>query len=165
MKINNCVIIPITELSDIDKVMILDWRNHDNIRKWMYNSSFISKVSHFKFIENLKTDRNNEYFLVEQNSIKIGVIYFNKIDFINKSAYFGLYVNPLEKSRGKGSKLIELSIKYAFEKLELRMLKLEVFNTNEIAINLYHKFNFNVITKKKVNNNTIIRMELKNENR
>jgi len=160
MKINDCEILSITKLSLDEKIMILEWRNHENIRKWMYNSEIISETSHLKFIENLKTDTKNEYFLVKKENIEIGVIYFNNIDIINKCTYFGLYANPFIKLTGVGRILEEICISYVFEVLKFYKLKLEVFSKNERALNLYKKYQFKEISIKEINNNKIVCMEL-----
>ena len=95
----------------------------------------------------------------------MGVIYFNKIDYENKSCHFGLYANPFEKTAGIGSILEEVCIKYAFEFLKLTRLKLEVFEDNAKAKNLYRKYKFQEVGEKIMNDKKIICMELENENR
>jgi len=162
MKINDYEILPITEVSLDKKIMILEWRNHDNIRKWMYGSEIISEASHLQFIDKLKNDTKNEYFLVQKDNVDIGVIYFNKIDFIDKSTYFGLYANPFIKLAGVGKILEEICINYVFEVLKFHKLKLEVLSNNERALNLYKKYNFKEFAKKVINDKDVICMELEN---
>ncbi|MBT5491830.1 UDP-4-amino-4,6-dideoxy-N-acetyl-beta-L-altrosamine N-acetyltransferase, partial [bacterium] len=140
MKIKDYTITAISEISDADKLLVLEWRNNENIRKWMYDSTLISQDTHLKFIENLKYDENNKYFLVQENKINIGVIYFNKIDYKQKECYFGLYANPFINIAGVGSILEEVCIKYIFDILKLDKLKLEVLEENIRAINLYKKY-------------------------
>ena len=141
-----------------EKKMILEWRNHPNIRKWMYNQKEISLDSHLNFIELLKNLKDKIYFLVKMDEKYIGVIYFNNIDYKDKSIYFGLYSNP--KITGIGKILLKIIIDYAFNILNMNTLKLEVFETNKKALNLYKKFNFKDIEKKIINNKKIILMEL-----
>jgi UDP-4-amino-4,6-dideoxy-N-acetyl-beta-L-altrosamine N-acetyltransferase len=163
MKINDYDIIPVYKLSLEKKIMILEWRNHESIRKWMYDSEIISEVLHLKFIENLKNNTKNKYFLVQKNNTEIGVIYFNKIDVINKSTYFGLYANI--NLSGVGSALLEIICNYAFEQLKISSLNAEVFKKNKKAIYLYNKFKFREVGKRIVSDKEVICMELKYENR
>jgi UDP-4-amino-4,6-dideoxy-N-acetyl-beta-L-altrosamine N-acetyltransferase len=165
MKINDYDIIPVYKLSLEKKIMILEWRNHESIRKWMYDSEIISEVLHLKFIENLKNNTKNKYFLVQKNNTEIGVIYFNKIDVINKSTYFGLYSNVNCKIAGIGRILEKKSIDFIFDTLKLNTLKLEVFSDNIKVINLHKKFKFREVGKRIVNKKEVICMELKYENR
>ena len=153
------------ELSNNEKLMVLSWRNDKSIRKWMYDSQIISENNHLNFIDNLINDKNNIYFLVCKNDQNIGVIYFNEINYENKTCYFGLYANPFEKIAGVGRILEEICIKYTFEVLKLIKLKLEVFEENEKARALYKKYKFQEVGKKTVNDKKVICMELKNEDR
>ena len=148
-----------------EKKMILDWRNHPNIKKWMYNQKEISLDSHLNFIESLKSFKDKIYFLVKMNKEYIGVIDFTKIDYKNKLTYFGLYSNPYSKTTGIGTILLKTIINYAFNVLNMNILKLEVFETNKKALNLYKKFKFKKTGEKIVNNKKVILMELRNENR
>ena len=45
-----------------EKEMILKWRNHPEIRKWMYNQDNITLENHLKFIEELKIKDDQLYF-------------------------------------------------------------------------------------------------------
>lgn len=154
-----------TDLNEDKQLMVLRWRNNDNIRKWMYDSQIISIENHFKFIKNLKNSKKNRYFLVDKDNEDIGVIYFNEIDHDLKSATCGLYADPDLKASGIGTILEDLCIKYAFDILKLTTLKLEVFSDNIRAISLYKKFDFKEVSTKIVNTQKVICMELRNENR
>jgi len=148
-----------------EKKMILEWRNHPNIRKWMYNQEEIELDSHLQFIDSLKYCQDKLYFLVKMDKQYIGVIDFTNIDYHNKSTYFGLYSNPNLKIAGIGTILLKTILNYAFNTLNMNTLKLEVFEINKKALNLYKKFNFKKTGEKIVNNKKMILMELKNENR
>lgn len=151
------------ELTQRDRLVILNWRNDSRIRKWMYTSEKIPLESHLEFIDKLNYIKTKKYFLVLVDKEKIGVIYFNDIDLEKLSAEFGLYSNP--DLNGKGRLLMRAICKYAFEELNLNKLYGEVFANNERAIRLYMSCNFNKIGRKIVNNKEIICMELKSENR
>jgi UDP-4-amino-4,6-dideoxy-N-acetyl-beta-L-altrosamine N-acetyltransferase len=148
------------DLTDDEKLMVLSWRNDANIRKWMYSSEIISKENHFDFVDSLKNRKTDQYFLVQDNEEDIGVIYFNKINYINSSCYFGFYGKPRSIIRGLGRILEEVSINYAFNDLKINKLKLEVFNDNMLVRNLHKKYNFKEVDKKNVNEKQVICMEL-----
>ncbi len=165
MKENNIRLIDFVDLSDKQKNIILDMRNHSEVRRWMYNSNLISNKEHLKFIDTLNGKKSKKYFLVTKDKKNIGVIYFTNINMDIKESEFGLYANFFEKIPGAGIMLIEGCLEYAFNNHKLKTLKLEVFNDNEKAISLYNKFNFKQTCKKIVNDHEIICMELNNENR
>ncbi|NOQ32559.1 MAG: UDP-2,4-diacetamido-2,4,6-trideoxy-beta-L-altropyranose hydrolase [Helicobacteraceae bacterium] len=149
---------------DLDeKKMVLGWRNHQNICKWMFNQETISLDDHLSYIESLEDREDRSYFLVKKSSQAIGVIDFTNIDHKNKKTEFGVYTNPILK--GVGDILMESIIDYAFNSLKVKTLISEVFENNIPAINLYKRYNFKDVEIKQVNNTNVIYMELENENR
>lgn len=128
-------------LTGNEMIMVLEWRNHVSVRKEMYQDHIISIEEHSKFIEKLKYDDKNYYWILKnKNGDCMGTIYLNKLDFRNKNAYFGIYSNPSIK--GVGCLLIECLKKLAFDIVNLHTLKLEVIAINERAINFYKKSGF-----------------------
>jgi len=148
-------------LSLKEKKMILEWRNHKNIKRWMYNNVNIALDNHIFFIDSLTYTQDKLYFLVEKEGSFIGVINFTNIDLKNKITDFGLYSNPYLK--GYGAYLLENICIYAFKILKIKILKAEVFIDNTKAIKLYKKFNFIETSRKVIFNNEILCMELKIE--
>lgn len=159
---NNLQLINFVELSLDDKKMILEWRNHPDIKKWMYNQEDIKLDDHLSFIESLKQRDDKLYFLVKQNNENIGVIDFIQI-IKNESVHMGLYANP--SVFGKGKILINEIINYSFNILKVKKIISEVFVENKKAYNVYVKFNFHEISRKVESYKEVICMELKNEDR
>jgi UDP-4-amino-4,6-dideoxy-N-acetyl-beta-L-altrosamine N-acetyltransferase len=152
-----------TYLSETEKNNILLWRNHPNIKRWMYTSYNITKEEHFNFIKTLEKDESKQYFMVQYNTEAIGVIYFTDIDYNKKVAEFGIYANPDKK--GYGKYLMTSITDYAFDVMKLNRIYAEVFANNNKAIKLYRKFSFIQVGKKRYKEQEILIMELKNENR
>ncbi|MDD5157856.1 UDP-4-amino-4,6-dideoxy-N-acetyl-beta-L-altrosamine N-acetyltransferase [Sulfurimonas sp.] len=146
-----------------EQKMVLVWRNHESVKKWMHDSQNITTKNHLKFIASLKMSKTKEYMVVKKNTDYIGVVDFTDINFAKKSADIGLYANPIDKIKGAGSMLLEVGLKYAFEVLKLKTLNLEVFIDNERAIGLYRKFNFKDSGKKVADGKSIICMKFRNE--
>ncbi len=121
---------------------IRNWRNHPNVRKWMYSQHEISKEEHRKFVESLKKSTQSVYWMIRMADKHVGVLYLNRVNFEQRHAYFGIYANPFNKIPGAGSVLCKLAIKLVFKILSFHTLKLEVMEDNEKAINLYKKFGF-----------------------
>ncbi len=150
------------DLNIEDKEKVLQWRNHPEVRKWMYCDSPIELNEHFHFIDTLKEREDQIYFLVKAKGKPIGVIDFTKIDNNEKSARFGIYADP--SLRGKGRILMRTLTTYAFSRLKLRKLIAEVFCDNKKAIELYRRFGFQKIKDIKKNGRLLTIMELKYEN-
>ena len=123
--------------------MVLRWRNHEAIRKWMYSDTIISMQEHTDFLSNLLEDNKNFYWVVEnEEGISLGTISLNKTDFKHKHAYLGIYSNPYNEIKNKGHLLIQCIENLAFKIAGLHTLKLEVIDTNQKAINFYKKSGF-----------------------
>jgi UDP-4-amino-4,6-dideoxy-N-acetyl-beta-L-altrosamine N-acetyltransferase len=135
-----------------EKKEVLKWRNHLEIRKWMFDKNEISLKNHLAFIEKLRNDKTKIYFKVDD----LGVINY-KIK--NNIAEIGLHKNPYKQK--VGNILMQKLIDYGFNKLKVKKLILYVYEDNLKAINLYKKYGFKEIDKK----DNLIKMELENENR
>jgi len=153
-------LIDFVDLTLDEKLMVLDWRNSTNVREWMYSQNEISVETHINFIGNLFFSLDSQYAVVKQDSNYLGVVDFTKIDNSKKQCFFGLYTNPYNKTIGLGKTLVRMSIKYAFNLLGLKKIKLEVFDNNNRAKNLYKKFNFKEVCTKRVAKQDVACMEL-----
>jgi UDP-4-amino-4,6-dideoxy-N-acetyl-beta-L-altrosamine N-acetyltransferase len=157
-------LIDFVDLNIIEKKNILKLRNSNDIKKWMYNQNNISLDNHLAFIKSLELNPFQQNIMVKKGAKFIGVVNFI-FDYKKNEVLFGLYTNIYEKITGLGRILEEVCIKYSFDIMKIKKLKLEVFSNNQKAISLYKKFNFQEVSKKEINNKKVICMELKNENR
>jgi UDP-4-amino-4,6-dideoxy-N-acetyl-beta-L-altrosamine N-acetyltransferase len=144
-------------LSLEEKEMVLNWRNDDDVRKWMFTQAIIPLSDHLNYIDSLPSRKDRAYFLVKNENEAIGVIDFTNITA--QSADIGLYAKPMLK--GMGKVLMHEIIAYGFYVLKVETLISEVLKENESAIRLYKKFDFKETDRRE----NIIVMELKNENR
>jgi UDP-4-amino-4,6-dideoxy-N-acetyl-beta-L-altrosamine N-acetyltransferase len=143
ISLDDFVLVSFLNLTSEEKKMVRIWRNHDKVRKWMYQDHEISSEEHAKFIERLKGDDKNFYWILKSNQGEyVGTISLNRVDFRNNNAYLGLYSNPYYDRPGAGVLLIAALKKLAFDLASLHTLKLEVLETNHLAINFYKKSGF-----------------------
>lgn len=145
-------IINFLDLTYEEVELVLSWRNNPHIAKWMHNKKTISMEEHLNFVKSLENNPKKDYFLVKNDNTYLGVIDLNK-------NYLGIYSNPKETK--VGDILLSELIKFAFNVKKLEYLVAEVYTNNRSAIKLYKRFNFKFMFE----NNQIITMELKNENR
>ena len=158
----NIELLNFIDLNIEEKEMILKWRNHPEIRKWMYNQDEIKLEEHLNFIESLKSRKDKLYFLVKKEEEFIGVIDFTQL-VEKKSVHMGIYSNP--NLKGNGKILLNKIIDYSFNNLKVERIFSEGLMENEKAYILYKSFNFKDIFEKTINNKKVICMELENENR
>jgi len=151
------------DLSLDEKKMVLKWRNHPSIQKWMFTQEPISLEDHLNYIDSLESREDRTYFLVKKGYKNIGVIDFTNINLKEKIAELGIYTNP--DLKGVGILLMTSIIDYAFNTLKVNTLISEVFEDNEPALRLYKKCGFREISIKNNNNKNVVYMELENEHR
>jgi UDP-4-amino-4,6-dideoxy-N-acetyl-beta-L-altrosamine N-acetyltransferase len=140
------------DLSLKEKKDVLEWRNHYDIRKYMYNKEIISLENHLQFIESLKKNKNKIY-------LKIGDLGVVNFQIKNKIVEIGIHKNPNKQK--VGTQLMKIAIDYAFDVLKAEKITLFVYENNKKAIHLYKKFDFKIVDKK----DNLLKMELLNENR
>lgn len=148
------------ELSKGTLRSILHMRNHSDVRMQMHNNSPISEDEHFNFVDSLKTDKSKKYFAVSSSNKIVGVIYFTDINLSESTTTFGIYANLIDKIPRSGSILMEAAITYFNNYIPCNALTLEVYESNERAVNLYLKYGF--IEKRifKKDSKSVVFMEL-----
>ncbi|MFS2813024.1 GNAT family N-acetyltransferase [Bacteroides uniformis] len=70
---------------------ILEWRNHEEVRRWMYNSDIISYESHIKYIDSLRTRGDAYYWLVSYQGEPVGAVYLTNVCCEADTAELGMY--------------------------------------------------------------------------
>lgn len=142
-RLKNSIAINFVNLNKEEKEMVRRWRNNKNIRRWMYDGHIISLKEHSRFIESLKNDNKNSYWLIKNGrGESVGTVSLNRINFKNRNAYLGIYVNPEISQSGTGRLLIALLKKIAFGIFKLHTLKLEVIADNKRAVDFYSREGF-----------------------
>lgn len=120
------------QLTDLEKLMILDWRNHFNNRKWMFNQSLIKLDDHLRFIESLENVSDRMYWLVQKDGEPIGGLNLIHIQN-NEIAEIGYFLDPNKQGGGLGLDFVFKSIKFAFEVLGIKLLQGNVMDKNKAA--------------------------------
>ncbi len=151
------------DLTAEERIMVLEWRNHESVRSHMYTNEIITLEDHEAFIKSLSYRHDKIYFVVIKNGSPIGVI--DLVDITGRTASLGLYANPYSDRKGIGRIILRALIRYAYDTLQLTTVRLECFEENEKAKNLYQKFDFIETTRILKNNRPIICMELHREHR
>lgn len=144
-------------LSDLEKKEVLQWRNHPEVAKNLYNQKEISLAEHFAFIESLRQNPKKQYFLLRFCGVGLGSINLSKKN--SEEVEFGFFGNPNLNLSGIGRVLEQVSLVFAFDVLGVRQLTLEVFASNKQVINLHKKFGFQIQGEKLVNGKEVLIMD------
>ncbi|MFC2061387.1 UDP-4-amino-4,6-dideoxy-N-acetyl-beta-L-altrosamine N-acetyltransferase [Elusimicrobiota bacterium] len=140
---NQLIFTDILEVGKDLQCQVRDWRNKEEIRKYMINSSIISEEDHSHFLEKLKTDDNAKFWVVFHGNKPIGSVYLKDIDYKEMSSSWGFYIGEDEYlGKGLGKKILFKLLKKVFNDMDFKIIFTEVLAANKIALNLYKKFMF-----------------------
>lgn len=154
----NIILKNFINLNHKEKEKIRLYRNHPEIKKYLYQKHYITKYEHKNFIKKLKQNTLKNYYCVIYNKQILGSINFEIIS--DNTIEFGFYANPFSKISGLGRILEHIGIYYVFKIKNHQFLQLQVFDNNTFVVNLHKIFKFNTINKFKFQNETILKMQL-----
>ncbi len=135
----------ILECDDKLKQDVRDWRNGDDVRKYMYTDRIIEKEEHQKWLRSLEGNAKNEFYIVYFDALPIGAVSLNNINQEFKSAEWAFYIfDESAKKKGLGSAIEMLLLDYVFIEKEFEKLNCEVIAFNEAVVKMHQKFGFEI---------------------
>lgn len=137
---NGIEAINFVDLQEEDIYRVLEFRNHPDVSKWMYNASILSLQSHLDFLESLKNTPSSCYWLFKREEEYLGVGSITRINIAHKHAYLGIYKNPYKTK--VGDCILQFLEDIAFNSFGLHSLILEVMESNKRAITCYKRNGF-----------------------
>lgn len=121
---------------------VRNWRNQENVKKFMYTDHSITQEEHNNWINSLKSNNKTKVFIVFINSQAEGIASINAINTTHKNAEWAFYLHDEDKRGGTGV-LIEYTIlNYVFDEMKIEKLNCEVLEINQAVIKLHQKFGF-----------------------
>jgi len=129
-----------TDENTIEQVR--QWRNSENINKYMLSDKHISKDEHQQWVVKLKKE-NSKAWLIIYNKQFAGLAYLSNIDYDNKTTEWGFYIaDESVRGKGVGSAALYKLMEYVFEGMKFNKMSTMVLENNIIAVRLYEKFGF-----------------------
>lgn len=123
-----------------DLPMVLAWRNHIDVRQYMYNQHEISLAEHLKWFEKASLDPSKYCLVFEYSGEPTGFVSLS----LRETCVFadwGFYVAPLTK-KGIGKLLGVSALNYAFNDLGLHKVYGQAIAYNERSIAFHLKLGF-----------------------
>ncbi len=136
---SQCILRPV-ERKDLEK--LLEWRNADRIRAFMYTDHIISPEEHAAWFERLGTNDTAYALLFTVNGRPLGVVNVTSIDRRNGTCHWGFYIGEADAPRGSGTALGYLGLYYIFDTLGIRKVIGEAFAFNEASIAFHRRLGF-----------------------
>lgn len=124
-----------------DLEQIRQWRMLPEITKYMYTDPIITPEQQVKWYEKNKADPSVKYWIINVDSINIGLLCLTNIDYQNNHCSWGYYIAD-DRFKGKGlAKIIEINVyEYVFYSLKMNKLWCEVLEFNSKVVSLHQKF-------------------------
>lgn len=133
-------------LSEDEKIEILEWRNHELVRSMMITKDIISIENHSIFLQKLAYSNDKEYWIASYNNQKIGVI--DLYDITDLQAFWGYYLNPKYIGSGYGILLEYIVLEIAFSIFKLAELQCESLSNNKSVIKTHQAFGYSTTEEK-----------------
>lgn len=130
----------VRKMVEEDLATVLKWRNHIDVRRFMYTQHKITTDEHRSWFEQILNDETRFPLIFEVDNISIGFINFNQHGSI-PVADWGFYLAP-NTPKGMGRQLGLCALDYAFNKLKLHKVCGEALSFNERSIQLHLTLGF-----------------------
>ena len=113
------------------------WMNDPNIVRTLKSRYPIAFQGEIEWIERAMLSSSTErHFAIERRDDRshIGNASIHDIDWVSRTGWFGLFIGePAAWNRGFGTDAIRTLVRFAFEEMNLRKLRIHVFDYNEKA--------------------------------
>ena len=137
--LESCHIRPMTEA---DLHVVLTWRNHPNVRRYMFTQHEIGLDEHGQWFSKAKLDSSRRLLIVEEERQGIGYVQFNSVAKCGV-ADWGFYIRP-EAPKGTGIKLAITALNYAFCDLMLHKVCGQAIEYNKASVAFHQRLGFSL---------------------
>ena len=130
----------IRKVTDEDLQMVLAWRNHADVRRYMFTQHEIGLDEHRKWFAKANQDPSRSLLIVEEDKQAIGYVQFSKVEN-GGVADWGFYVRP-DAPKGTGRKLGVMALNHAFGSLKLHKVCGQAIASNQASIAFHQHLGF-----------------------
>jgi len=128
-----------------DAPILQPWFNDPEVTEQLAIRRPVSLDFEDEFLSRLANDEHRVVLGVcaKNGDALIGTVGLEEIDFINRAAQFGICIGvKTEWNRGCGTEATRLMVDYAFGRLNLNRVCLNVYATNARGLRVYEKVGF-----------------------
>ncbi|HEY2345029.1 MAG TPA: UDP-4-amino-4,6-dideoxy-N-acetyl-beta-L-altrosamine N-acetyltransferase [Xanthomonadaceae bacterium] len=125
---------------EADLSLVLAWRNHSDVRRWMFTSHEIGIDEHERWFHAIVSDPARHPLIFEMDGSPQGFVQIGPVAAGGNAAW-GFYLAP-DAPKGCGRSLGEATLAYAFDDLGLHKLSGEVLAFNEASLKFHRHLGF-----------------------
>lgn len=130
----------VRNMREEDLARVLEWRNHPDVRKFMYTQHEITTQEHRSWFESSRRNPARHLLIFESESVPLGFISINQ-KLPGHVADWGFYLAPLAP-RGMGHRLGVAALTFAFTTLGLHKVCGQALVFNERSIRFHLRLGF-----------------------
>ena len=123
---------------DLERVLV--WRNHEEVRRYMFTQHEISLAEHTRWFERIAQDPNHHLLVFESNAVPLGFINLHQFA-PGGVANWGFYAAP-DAPKGTGRQLGHTALQYAFSYLGLHKICGQAVAYNHRSIKFHRSLSF-----------------------
>lgn len=136
-----CPAITLRPLQESDLTMVRQWRNHPDVRRFMYTQHEICEEEHRAWFQRASSDPHRHLLLAKRHDDAFGFITIQVVSAVAKRAEWGFYLAP-DAPRGSGQALGAAALEHAFHHLALHKLCGEALASNDRSIRFHERLGF-----------------------
>ena len=121
-----------------DLPMLLAWRNHPDVRRFMYSQYEIQPEEHQNWFAKVSQDPSRVVLLYSEKQTPLG---FCQFTIYQGRAEWGFYLAP-DASKGTGRRLGKAAIDFAFLERQWHKVSGEALGYNKPSIKFHNKLGF-----------------------
>lgn len=123
-----------------DLELVLAWRNHPEVRRYMLTQQQITLAEHLLWYEQSCQDATRYLLVYENAGVAEGFVQFTGA-FKGSAADWGFYTAP-ESPRGSGKKLGRAALDFGFRKIGLHKVCGKALDFNSASIHFHRALGF-----------------------
>lgn len=123
-----------------DLELVLSWRNHPEVRRYMFTQSEISFEEHARWFDIASKDSARHLLIFEFNGRPLGFISIDQSGNVG-IADWGFYVAP-NAPKGTGSALGQAALQYMFDVVDIHKLCGQALAYNDRSIRFHIRLGF-----------------------
>lgn len=127
-------------MTHADLELVLSWRNHSDVRRYMFTSSEISPEEHSRWFERVSSDPRRHPLIFEMSNAPLGFINFAQTP-TGHAADWGFYLSP-EAPKGTGAYLGAAALEWAFKRIAVHKVCGQALAFNESSLRFHQSHGF-----------------------
>ena len=127
-------------MADTDVERVLAWRNHLEVRRYMYTQHEITLDEHQLWFERARQDPRKHLLIFEVDDQALGFVSFRELDS-GATADWGFYAAP-DAPKGSGRELGRVALDHAFNDIKLHKVCAQALAYNERSIEFHQSLGF-----------------------